>query len=111
MTTHSGRAGLRAVDHAVDRLIDQLMDQFREARAEHNIAAAKMRAEFKAEIAELRGEFTARSMQLLPRSKTAYAKEVATLQRQLAEARAELSKHQMVDASFTNRAAMGNLPS
>ena len=47
MTTHSGRAGLRAVDDAVDRLIDQLMDQFREARAEHNIAAAKMRAEFK----------------------------------------------------------------
>jgi hypothetical protein len=55
-TTHSRRAGLRAFDDTLDRLIDQLMDQFREARAEHNIAAAKMRSEFSAEIAELRGE-------------------------------------------------------
>jgi hypothetical protein len=54
MTTHSGRAGLPAVDDAVDRLIDQLMDQFREARAEHSIATAKMKAEFNAQIAELR---------------------------------------------------------
>jgi hypothetical protein len=46
MTTHSGRAGLPAVDDAVDRLIDQLIDQFREARAEHSIATAKMKAEF-----------------------------------------------------------------
>ena len=62
MTTHSGRAGLRAVDDAVDRLIDQLMDQFREARAEHNIAAAKMKAEFNAEIAELRGDCIGRRL-------------------------------------------------
>jgi hypothetical protein len=59
MTTHSGRAGLHAADDAVDRLIDQLMDEFREARAEHNVAAAKMKVEFKAEIAELRGELLA----------------------------------------------------
>ena len=39
MTTR--RAGLLTANDAVDRLIDQLMDQFREARAEHNIAAPK----------------------------------------------------------------------
>ena len=47
MTTRSGRAGLRAVDDAIGQLIDQLMEQFREARAEHNVAAAKIRAEFR----------------------------------------------------------------
>jgi hypothetical protein len=99
MTTYSGRAGLRSVDDAVDRLIDQLMDQFREARAEHNIAAAKTRAEFSAEIAELRRELNAHHDAIVAQIKATYAKEVATLQRQLAEARAELSKHQKLDAS------------
>ena len=99
MTAHSGRAGLRAVDDAVDRVIDQLMDEFREARAEHNVAAAKMKAEFNAEIAELRRELLAHRDACVVQIKTVFETEVATLQRQLAEARAELSKHQMPDAS------------
>jgi hypothetical protein len=101
MTTHSGRAGLRAVDDAADRLIDQLMDQFREARAEHNIAAAKMKAEFNADIAELRRELLAQPDDTVTQVKAKYEKEVATLQRQLAEARAEVSKLQMLDAFAT----------
>ena len=95
MTTHSGRAGLRAFDHAVDRLIDQLMDQFRDARAEHNIATAQMKAEFNAEIVALRGELFAQLNAAVDQIKAKYEKEVATLQRQLAEARAELSKLQV----------------
>ena len=59
MTTHSARGWLACSEDAVDRLIDQLMDQFREARAEHNVAAAKVKAEFNAEIAELRRELLA----------------------------------------------------
>jgi len=97
MTTHGRRAGLHAVDDAVDRLIDQLMHQFREARAEHNIATAKMKAEFSAEIAELRGELFAQLNAGVAQIKAKYEKEVATLQRQLAEARAELSKRQMLE--------------
>jgi uncharacterized coiled-coil DUF342 family protein len=93
MTTYSGRAGLRSVDDAVDRLIDLLKDQFREARAEHNVAAAKMKAEFNAEIAELRGEL-AQLDATVRQARTEYEKEVATLQRQLAEARAEPNKLQ-----------------
>ena len=106
MTTHSGRADLRSVDDAVDRLIDQLMHQFRDARAEHNVAAAKMRADFNAEIAELRGELVAHHDAIVAQLdatvaqvKAKYEKEVATLQSQLAEAREELSKLQMLDAS------------
>jgi uncharacterized coiled-coil DUF342 family protein len=93
MTTYSGRAGLRSVDDAVDRLIDLLKGQFREARAEHNVAAAKMKAEFNAEIAELRGEL-AQLDATVRQARTEYEKEVATLQRQLAEARAEPNKLQ-----------------
>ena len=99
MTTHSGRAGFRTIDDAVDWVIDQFIDQFREARAEHNVAAAKMKAEFNAEIAELRRELLAHRDACVAQIKTVFEKEVATLQRQLAEARAELSKLQMLDAS------------
>ena len=99
MTTHSRRADLRTVNDAVDRLIDQLMHQFREARAKHNVAAAKMRAEFNAQIAELRGELVAHHDAIVAQVKAEYETEVATLQSQLAEARAELSKLQMLDAS------------
>ena len=101
MTTHSGRAGLRAADDAVDRLIDQLMGEFREARAEHNVAAAKMKAEFNADIAELRRELRAERDAMVAQInatvaqvKAKYEKEATALQRQLAEARAELSKLQ-----------------
>jgi hypothetical protein len=97
MTTHSGRASLRAVDDAADRLIDQLIDQFRNARAEHNIAAAGMKVEFDAEIAELRRELLEQLNATVTQVKAKYEKEVATLQRQLAEARAELSKLRMLD--------------
>ena len=105
MTTYSGRAGLRSVDDAVDRLIDLLKDQFREARAEHNVAAAKMKAEFNAEIAELRRELRAEHDAIVAQLnatvaqvKAKYEKEVVTLQRQLTEARAELNKRQMLVA-------------
>ena len=105
MTSHSRRAGLRAFDHAVDRL---LMDQFRDAaRAEHNIATAKMKAEFNAEIAELRGELFAQLNAAVAQIKAKYEKEVATLQRQLAEARAELSKLQMLSQSGNDRKRRG----
>ena len=98
MITHCGRAGLRAVDDAVDRLIDQLMHQFREARAEHNMAATRMKAEFNAEIAELRRELLAHRDASVAQIKAVFEKEVVTLQRQLAEARAELRKLQTHDA-------------
>jgi hypothetical protein len=106
MTTHSGRAGLRAVDNAVDRLIDQLMDQFREARAEHNIAAANMKAEFNAEIAELRRELLAHCDACVAQIKAVFETEVATLQRQLAEARAELSKVQIAKRERSETATL-----
>ena len=77
------------------------MDQFREARAEHSIATAKMKAEFNAQIAELRTELIAQLDATVAQVKAKYEKEVATLQRQLAEARAELSKLQMLDAFAT----------
>jgi hypothetical protein len=99
MTTHSRPAAFRTIKEAADWVIDQLMDQFREARVEHNVAAAKMKAEFNAEIAELRGELFAQLNAAVAQIKDKYETEVATLQRQLAEARAELSKLQMLDAS------------
>ena len=71
----------------------------REARAEHNVAAAKMRAEFNSQVAELRRELLAHRDACLAQIKTVFETEVATLQKQLAEARAELSKLQMLDAS------------
>ena len=70
------------------------------------MAAAKMRAEFNAQIAELRRELLAHRDAMIAeisaavaRSKPNTQKKWATLQRQLADARAELSKHQMLDAS------------
>ena len=54
-----------------------------------------MKAEFDAEIAELRGELFAQLNAAVVQIKAKYEKEVATLQRQLAEARAELSKLQV----------------
>jgi hypothetical protein len=102
MTTHSSRAGLRAVDDAADRLIDQLMDQLRDAaRAEHDAAVVKVKAEFNADIAELRRELLAQLDETVTQVKAKYEKEVATLQRQLAEARGEVSKLQMLDAFAT----------
>ena len=77
----------------------ELMEEFRDARAEHDAAAAEIMTEFNAEIAELRGELFAQLNAAVAQSKAKYEKEVATLQRQLAEARAELSKLQMLDAS------------
>ena len=77
----------------------ELMEQLRDARAEHAAAVAKVMTEFNAEIAELRGELFAQLNAAVAQSKAKYEKEVATLQRQLAEARAELSKLQMLDAS------------
>ena len=97
MTTNGGPAGFRTVDEAADWVIDQLMDELREARAEHNVAAAKMKAEFKAEIAEMRGELLAHRRCMYCPDQNHMRKEVATLQRQLAEARAELSKLQMLN--------------
>ena len=55
--------------------------------------------EFNAEIAELRRELIAQINTTIAQVKAKYEKEVATLQRQLADARAELSKLQMLDAS------------
>ena len=52
-----------------------------------------------AEIAELRRELLAHRDASVAQIKTVFETEVATLQRQLAEARAELSKLQMLDAS------------
>jgi hypothetical protein len=51
-----------------------------------------MKAEFNAEIAELRRELLAHRDASVAQIKRVFEKEVATLQRQLAEARAELSK-------------------
>ena len=71
----------------------------REARAEHNIAAAKVRAEFNSRVADFRNELfakydadVARLSETIAQLKAKYEKEVATLQRELAEARAEVSK-------------------
>jgi hypothetical protein len=76
-----------------------LMEQLRDAaRAEHDAALAKVMAEFNAEIAELRIELLAQLDATVTQVKVKYEKEVATLQRQLAEARAELNKLQMLDA-------------
>jgi hypothetical protein len=72
------------------------MDEFREARAEHNIGAAKIRADFSAELAELREELFAQLNAAVAQIKAKYEKEVATLQRQLADTHAELSKVQML---------------
>ena len=80
-------------------LCAELMEQLRDARAEHASAVAEVMTEFHAEIAELRGELVAQINATIAQVKAKYEKEVATLQRQLAEARAELSKHQMLDAS------------
>ena len=59
-------------------------------------------AEFNAEIAELKGELFAHLDLTVTLFKAKYEKEVATLQRQLADARAELSKRQMLDAQHGN---------
>ena len=63
------------------------------------MAAAKMRAEFNAQIAELRRELLAHRDACVAHIKTVFETEVATLQRQLVEARAEPSKLQMLEAS------------
>ena len=55
-------------------------------------------AEFNAEIAELRRELLGQHDATVAQIKAVFEKEVATLQRQLADARAELSKLQMLDA-------------
>ena len=60
-----------------------------------------MKAEFNADIAELRRELLAQLDATVTQLKAKYEKEVATLQRQLAEARAELGKLQLVDAFAT----------
>jgi hypothetical protein len=99
VTTHSRPAAFRTISEAADWVIDQFIGQLREARAEHNVAAAKMKAEFNAEIAELRGELLAHRDACVAQIKTVFETEVATLQRQLAEARAELNKLQAPDAS------------
>jgi hypothetical protein len=99
VTTNSRPAAFRTISEAADWVIDQFISQLREARAEHNVAAAKMRAEFNAEIAELRRELLAHRDASVAQIKTVFETEVATLQRQLAEARAELSKRQMLNAS------------
>jgi hypothetical protein len=107
MTIHGRPAAFRIIKEAADWVIDRLMDQFREARVEHNVAAAKMRADFNAEIAELRAELFAQLNAAVAQVKAKYEKEAATLQRQLAEARAELSKLQMLDASQSGNARRG----
>ena len=98
MTTHSRPAAFRTISEAADWVIDQFISQLREARAEHNVAAAKMRAEFNSQVAELRRELLAHQDAMVAqlnttvaRVKAKYEKEVATLQRQLADARAEQS--------------------
>ena len=92
MTTHSRPAAFRTISEAADWVIDQFISQLREARAEHNVAAAKMKAEFNSEIAELRRELLAHQIDAtIAQIKATYEKEVATLQRQLADARAEQS--------------------
>jgi hypothetical protein len=78
-----------------------LWTKFRDARAEHNVAAAKMKAEFNAEIAELRRELIAQLDATVTQVKAKYKNEVATLQRHLAEARAELSKLQIKRSETT----------
>jgi putative heme iron utilization protein len=78
------------------------MERLRDAaRAEHDVAVAKVMAEFNAEIAELRRELLAQLDATVAQVKAKYEKEVATLQRQHAEARSELSKLQMLDAFAT----------
>ena len=57
-----------------------------------------MQAPLNAEIAELRRELLAQIDATVAQVKAKYEKEVATLERQLAEARAELSKLQMLEA-------------
>ena len=95
MTTHSHRAGVRTVDDVVDRFVDLLCD----APAEHDADVAKVMAEFNAEIAELKRELFAQLDATVVQIKAKFEREVATLQRLLADARAELSKLQMLDAS------------
>jgi hypothetical protein len=56
-------------------------------------------AEFNAEIAELKRELFAQLDATVVQIKAKFEREVATLQRLLADARAELSKLQMLDAS------------
>jgi hypothetical protein len=88
-----------AVAYARLRPRAELMEQLHDAaRAEHDVAVAKVMAEFNTEIAELRRELLAQLDATVTQVKAKYEKEVATLQRQLAEARAELSKRQMLDA-------------
>ena len=57
-----------------------------------------MQAPLNAEIAKLRRELLAQIDATVAQVKAKYEKEVATLERQLAEARAELSKLQMLEA-------------
>jgi hypothetical protein len=57
-----------------------------------------VQAPLNAEIAELRRELLAQIDATVAQVKAKYEKEVATLERQLAEARAELSKLQMLEA-------------
>ena len=77
MTTNGRPAAFRTISEAADWVIDQFISQFRDARAEHNVAAAKMKAEFKAEIAELRGELLAQINATIAQIKAKYEKEAA----------------------------------
>jgi hypothetical protein len=95
MITRGRRAGLLTVNDAVDRFVDLLRD----ARPEHDADVAKVMAEFNAEIAELKRELFAQLDATVVQIKAKFEREVATLQRLLADARAELSKLQMLDAS------------
>ena len=95
MITRGRRAGLLTVSDAVDRFVDLLRD----ARAEHDADVDKVMAEFNAEIAELKRELFAQLDATVVQIKAKFEREVATLQRLLADARAELSKLQMLDAS------------
>jgi hypothetical protein len=91
-----------AVAYARLGLCAELMEQLRDAaRAEREAAVAKVMAEFNAQIVELRTELIVQLDATVTRVKAKYEKEVATLQRQLAEARAELSRLQMLDAFAT----------
>jgi hypothetical protein len=98
VTTHSRPAAFRTISEAADWVIDQFICQIREARAEHDMAAAKLRAECNSQVAEIRTEFDAAVAQYdatVAQLRARIDGEVATLQRELAEARAQLSKLQI----------------
>jgi hypothetical protein len=59
VTINSRPAAFRTISEAADWVTEQFISQLREARAEHNVVAAKMKAECNAEIAEFRRELLA----------------------------------------------------